>query len=260
MTQAQKKSRPAGRGPARGHPASIAHLDAGVAVVTVAVPEERTGSLTGSAAWARHVRRFGRLALWALPAYAVTYALVGWSGLAQWPPAPYLASGSLLYLAVGLISGWLGLVAQVGLAAVLAGTSSRNAALAGLLIGFAGAVILLTASGLPAGARPGGISAHSLVLAAAVLQTLAWVAFGVAVLQSHLLKRTDGMLLILAAPMIGLVGLFVDVVQTIGALLLLAAGLGLVRTVARLGPATPRTVTGAGATGDGAARRAAAAG
>ncbi|PRY29856.1 hypothetical protein [Pseudosporangium ferrugineum] len=92
------------------------------------------------AVWIWSVRRYARTALWALPAGA---ALYGWSTLGVPTPA-----GQLL---VEITAGWLCTIAMIALAGLLAGSRTRRPAVAGLLIGLAGALLWLPLLALPGG-------------------------------------------------------------------------------------------------------------
>ena len=182
------------------------------------------------AVWIWSVRRYARNALWALPAGA---ALYGWSTLGvATPPGPLLVQ-------VG--AGWLCTVAMIALAGLLAGSRTRRPAVAGLLVGLAGALLWLPLLVLPAGAgiEAAGVSADQVrvvsLVAAAVMGT-GWLLLGWAVLRSKLVNPADGVLLILAAVSIGAGSYAVRPLPTVGALLLLAAGMGLAWTGSRLIP------------------------
>src|SRR4051812_33396999 len=70
------------------------------------------------AVWIWSVRRYGRVALWALPLAA---ALYGWSTLGVGStPGPLL---------VKVAAGWFSAVAMIALAALLAGSRTRRLAL-----------------------------------------------------------------------------------------------------------------------------------
>ncbi len=109
------------------------------------------------AVWIWSVRRYARLALWALPAAAL---LDGWLTLGiGTPPGP---------LSVALAADWLTTIAMIALAGLLAGTRTRRSALAGLLIGLAGAMLTLPLAALPEGAAAAGspLTADQMPLAA----------------------------------------------------------------------------------------------
>ncbi|MEV4639578.1 hypothetical protein AB0J80_19705 [Actinoplanes sp. NPDC049548] len=205
------------------------------------------------AVWIYSVRRYARIALWALPLGA---ALYGWSTLGVPSPA-----GRLM---VQVVAGWLCTIAMIALAGLLAGSRTRRPAVAGLLIGLAGALLWLPLLTLPGGgvaaspgasagspslevggpAGAGGLPELSLtaaqvhtasVLAAAVMGA-GWLLLGWAVLRSKLVNPADGVLLILAAVSIGAGSFAVKPLPTVGALILLAAGMGLAWTGSRLIP------------------------
>jgi hypothetical protein len=182
------------------------------------------------AVWIWSVRRYARLALWALPASAVLY---GWLTLgAHGLPGP---------LAVGLLAGWLALIALIALAGLLAGSRTRRSALAGLLVTLAGAVLLVPLTGLPedtvvasaplAAGHVTDLRTGAVVISAAGLLLLGWAVF-----RSKLVNPADGVLLMLAAVAIGAGTVMSQPVPTVGALLLLAAGMGLAWTGGRLVP------------------------
>ena len=175
------------------------------------------------AVWIWSVRRYARIALWALPLAAVLH---GWSTLAN-PPGP---------LAVRLAAAWLCAVAMIALAGLLAGSRARRVAVAGLLIGLAGFLLQLPLVALPADASPGGLPRHSAALIAAAVAGLGWLLLGWAVFRSKLVNPADGILLMLAAACTGAGSYAVRPLPTIGALLLLAAGMGLAWTGSRLIP------------------------
>lgn len=197
------------------------------------------------AVWIWSVRRYARTALWALPVGA---ALYGWSTLGVPSPAGQLA--------VQVAAGWLCTIAMIALAGLLAGSRTHRPAVAGLLIGLAGALLWLPLLTLPAGGTtpagspaPAALDAGGLpdlglsaaqvttasVIAAAVMG-VGWLLLGWAVLRSKLVNPADGVLLILAAVSIGAGSFAVKPLPTVGALILLAAGMGLAWTGSRLIP------------------------
>ncbi|GAA1629596.1 hypothetical protein [Actinoplanes couchii] len=182
------------------------------------------------AVWIWSVRIYARLALWALPAAAVLY---GWLTLGvESPPGP---------LVVGLLAGWLAMVALIALAGLLAGSRTRRCALAGLLITLAGATMLVPLAAMPeevlVATTPiaGGRTAE-LLTAAAVISGTGLLLLGWAVFRSKLVNPADGVLLMLAAIAMGAGTVADSPVPTVGALLLLAAGMGLAWTGGRLVP------------------------
>ena len=182
------------------------------------------------AVWIWSVRRYARLALWALPAGA---ALYGWNTLGiTTPPGP---------VAVRLAADWLATVAMIALAGLLAGSRARRPAVAGLLVGLAGLVLLLPIAALPPGVAPDGLpvaaaDVRTLALVAAGVSGAGWLLLGWAVFRSGLVNPADGVLLMLAAVSIGAGSYAVKPLPTVGALLLLAAGMGIAWTGNRLIP------------------------
>ena len=182
------------------------------------------------AVWIWSVRRYARLALWALPAAAL---LLGWTTLGiDTPPGP---------LVVELAAAWLSLVAMIALAGLLAGSRTRRSALTGLLLGVAGFLIALPVAALPPGVAAAGspLSAETMRLVAligAACSGAGWLLLGWAVFRAKLVNPADGILLMLAATSIGAAPLTKEPLPTVGALLLLAAGTGLAWTAGRLIP------------------------
>lgn len=182
------------------------------------------------AVWIWSVRRYARLALWALPAAAL---LLGWTTLGiDTPPGP---------LVVELAAAWLSLVAMIALAGLLAGSRTRRSALTGLLLGVAGFLIALPVAALPPGVAAAGspLSAETMrlvVLIGAACSGAGWLLLGWAVFRAKLVNPADGILLMLAATSIGAAPLTKEPLPTVGALLLLAAGTGLAWTAGRLIP------------------------
>jgi len=178
------------------------------------------------AVWIWSVRRYARVALWALPLAAVLY---GWSTFHANP------------LLIELAAGWLSMIAMIAVAALLAGSRTRRCAVAGLVIGLAGSSLLLPLVALPAGVAPAGSplpagQVHAATLAAAAIAGAGWLLLGWAVFRSRLVNPADGILLMLAAALIGAGGYPIKPLPTVGALLLLAAGMGLAWTGGRLIP------------------------
>jgi Amt family ammonium transporter len=182
------------------------------------------------AVWIWSVRRYCRVALWALPAGAL---LLGWSTLTvDTPPGP---------LVVRLAAGWMCTVAMIALAGLLAGSRTRRPALLGLLIGLAGLMVLLPLAALPAGLAPDGSplpagAVRTAALIGAAVLGLGWLLLGWAVFRSRLVNPADGVLLMLAAVSIGAGSYASRPLPTVGALLLLAAGMGIAWTGNRLIP------------------------
>ena len=145
------------------------------------------------AVWVWSVRRYARLALWALPAAAM---LGGWLTLGvETAPGP---------LAVGLTADWLATIAMVALTALLAGTRARRTAIGGLLTGLAGTLLSLPLAALPPDTLAAGapLTVDQLRVAAIVAAGTTgagWLLLGWAVFRSKLVNPADGVLLMLAA-------------------------------------------------------------
>jgi Amt family ammonium transporter len=159
--------------------------------------------------------------------------LYGWVTLGvDSPPGP---------LAVGVLAGWLATISLIALAGLLAGSRTRRCALAGLLVTLAGTTLLLPLAALPDGAvvkhaplvagHVPGLLATSGTIAAAGVLLLGWAVF-----RSKLVNPADGVLMMLAAVAMGSGAYTSRPVPTVGALLLLAAGMGLAWTGGRLVP------------------------
>jgi hypothetical protein len=182
------------------------------------------------AVWIWAVRRYARIALWALPTAA---ALYGWTTLGiSTGPGPVV---------VRLVAGWFATIGMIALAGLLAGSRARCSAIAGLLTGHAGLILLLPMAALPPGVAPDGIglAAHhipTLALIAAAVCGAGWLLLGWAVFRSGLVNPADGVLLMLAAVPIGAGSYAVRPLPTVGALLLFAAGMGIAWTGGRLIP------------------------
>src|SRR4030095_11848886 len=127
------------------------------------------------AVWIWSVRRYARIALWALPAGAL---LLGWATLRGAPP-PRPPGGRIA-------AGWLTTIAMIALAGLLAGSRTHRPAGAGLLIGLAGLVLQLPLSALPSGVAPDGAAlpaghVHTASLVAAAVLGTGWLLLGWAV-------------------------------------------------------------------------------
>ncbi|GAA2668909.1 hypothetical protein [Actinoplanes palleronii] len=215
---------------ASGRPLRVAPAWVGAATPTADSPADHYLLPVRDAVWIWSVRRFARLALWALPAAAVLY---GWFTLGvNVPPGP---------LPVGLLAAWLAAVSLIALAGLLAGSRTRRIALTGLLVTLAGATLLVPLAVLPeeiAGEAfamaPGQV--HTLIEAACAFTGTGVLLLGWAVFRSKLVNPADGVLLMLAAVALGAGSHAVKPLPTVGALLMLAAGMGLAWTGGRLVP------------------------
>jgi hypothetical protein len=237
MTYAAGKAR---SGTARTSYARYAKVDDGLSVLGGASVADGPAVPVSTAAWARSVRRFARAAIWALPAYALAYGAVTLGPAANTGPAPYLRADGPIELIVGLAAGWLGLVAAVALAGLLAAVRSRRSAAAGLVAVLAGAALLLPIAGLSGDARLAGVPVQWLHWTALALVGAGWLLLGWAVTRSRLFNRGDGVLVMLSAPLLAGGAGYYSPLRTIGALLLLAAGIGIAWTAGRLVTTVPR--------------------
>jgi hypothetical protein len=203
------------------------------------VPHTSDGPPT-NVTWAWSVRRLGRALMWALPAYAVVFGGITFGRLDGGGPAPYLANGRILHLIGWVVATWLGVVALLAIASLLAAARSRRSAAVGLLIGLTGIALLLPFAALPPDTPVYGWDARRLALVGAGVYSLGWVLAGWAVARSKLFSKTDGLLLMVAGPMLGAGGLLVGPLQTVGAIFVLAAGIGMAWTAGHLMPAPRR--------------------
>ncbi|MFI1197454.1 hypothetical protein ACH4T9_29930 [Micromonospora sp. NPDC020750] len=189
------------------------------------------------ATWAWSLRRFGRAAVWLLPAYAVLYGVVAMASDGGVGNAPYPADGGQLYLVGWVAAVWLGLLALLALTGLLAATRSRRVAAAGLLVSIAGTVLMLPFAGLTGQAPVFGTTARTLVLLGATCYTVGWFLTGWAVARSGMFSIGDGAMLMIAAPLVGIGGALVGSLQTFGAIFVLIAGIGIGYRSGRLVPA-----------------------
>jgi hypothetical protein len=209
-------------------------------------------------AWAGSLRLFARGAVWALPVAAVCFAT---GGLWGWPTPTREPSGQSpgTWLVVSLIGLLLGAAGVTGLVALLSPTAARRWSLAALVGVAAGTVLVAPVLGVVALARPAvsrlagqlppGITANLeyrffdnavsrwLAVGGFALLAAGWFALGCAVLASNVLNRIDGYL-ILAAVGVAVVSAYLSwqFLTVVAAMVLLAAGLGLSWTAARLTP------------------------
>ncbi|HEX2355788.1 MAG TPA: hypothetical protein VHI50_04960 [Micromonosporaceae bacterium] len=224
-----------------GRRAYVRHAkgDHGLAVLGGASIPDGPAGPASTAAWARSVRRFARGAIWALPMYALAYGAATLGPAEHTGPAPFLSADRPVELVTGLAAGWLGLVAAVALAGLLAPVRSRRSAAVGLVAVLAGTALLLPVGGLPADDRLAGAPVRAMQWAALALVGAGWLLLGWAVSGSRLFNRGDGVLLMVAAPLLAAGGGLYGPLRTIGALLMLAAGIGIAWTAGRLVTAVP---------------------
>jgi hypothetical protein len=243
MTRAAKRKR-AAAGPVPPRVPRRGDLGFGALVVK---PELMPCGPATNASWAWSLRRFARAMVWALPLYAVVYGLVTLGSFAGAGQPVYLTDERPLHLFGWLAAIWLGVMALVALTALLAATRSRRMAVAALMVGTAGVALTLPFAGLPGQTPVYPGDARLFVLFGATVYSLGWALMGWALSRSGVFTYGDGFLLMVAGPMLGTVGLLVETVQTIGALLTLAAGIGVVWRAGRLLPVGPRGIAAAAA-------------
>ncbi|WP_139307323.1 hypothetical protein [Micromonospora pattaloongensis] len=213
----------------------VARSDAGVAVLAAAGPDRaRTPATNGS--WAESLRQFTRAAVWVLPVYGLLYGASTLGDLHAGGPSSYLAHGQPVRLIGWVAALCLGLIALVAVAAIHAGARGRRSAALGLVVGLVGAALMLSFVVLPGRTRVGVIPSGAFTLAGASLYSVGWLLVGWAVVRSRLFSLVDGVMLIVAAPMLGVAGLLIGPLQTVGAMLAVAAGIGLAWTAGRLIP------------------------
>lgn len=221
--------------------------------------QQQSGSASRSERYAHRVATFGRYGVWAIPIFAVFTGLFPRAaGAFSADPAlyaRYLANddGTVSDLARTLGTSAFGVLSIVALAALLNKARGHRIALAGMVIGLAGSVLLILEVGSVVirnermrDALLGGDfsrivgNAHAtsrLVPAGIGLLTLGWILFGIAVFMADGLNRSDGVLLIISAPMIYAGGLVLNMIPVLGAFLLVAAGLGIGFAAAKVQPA-----------------------
>ncbi len=246
-------------GPARGRAPLVPMRSAGdpgmSGPVVAPTPRER---------WLRRVETFGRYGVWAIPVYAVIAGLFPRSADAfSTDPARYaryLATeqGSIGDIVRTFGLGIFGVVSLVALAALLIRARGRWLALAGMLAGLAGSVLLIGAVGsvvirdeaMRSAVLGGHVSriagnadvTSTLVPLGVALLIGGWMTLGAAAFAANGLSRTDGVLLILSAPMLYAGGMVLSMVPVLGAFLLLAAGLGIGLSAGGVEPAGAVTV------------------
>jgi hypothetical protein len=193
------------------------------------------------ATWAWSLRRFARHGVWLLPGYAVWTGVLSLASV-EANPAAYLAADRPLQVVGWVLGAWLGLLALLALTGLLIVVRSRRAALTGFLMALGGTLLMLPFAGVGEQSPAYGADARVLAVFGAVLASAGWTTTGWAVLRSRVFTFGDGVLLMLAGPLVGVVGLFSDPLQTLGALFVLAAGIGIAWRSGRLIPVVARAV------------------
>jgi hypothetical protein len=189
-----------------------------------------------NATWAWTLRRFARAAVWFLPGYAVFYGILTFGSFRGKGQPVYLTDARPWHLLGWVAAIWLGMMALVALTALLAATRTRKMALSALMVGAGGVVLTLPFAGLPGQTPVYGGNARLFVFFGMSVYSAGWMLMGWALLKSGVFSYGDGVLLLFAGPMLGPIGLLTDTAQTIGALLILIASVGVIWRSGRLLP------------------------
>ncbi len=220
---------------------------------------DRAGS---PSTWTLRAYRIGRIGLFAIPLLAVV-AVLGMRSTQAFSTDPaayahFLAHrwSSPMSIALTTATGVLAIISLASLTLLLLHTRVRWLAIAGFVLGTAGAIMMMIEIGAVVVRAQGlakpildwrlgqaaitasahGTTAALLVFGGAALLTLGWMLLGLAILCTYGLNRGDGGLLIVAAPLVFIGGFFLHVLPTMGAFLLGAAGLGILFTAGRIAP------------------------
>ncbi|MDG4831820.1 hypothetical protein O7627_21300 [Solwaraspora sp. WMMD1047] len=204
------------------------------------IPDRPPPPPATDASWAWSLRRIARHALWLLPGYAVWLGILSLASADGANPAAYLASDRPLHLVGWVLGVWLGLLALLALTGLLVVTRTRRTALTGFLLALGGTLLTLPFAGVSEQSPAYGADARVLAVIGAIGYSAGWMVTGWAVIRSGVLTYGDGLLLMMAGPLVGVVGLFSDQLQTLGAMLALAAGIGIAWRSGRLLPAVHR--------------------
>lgn len=200
------------------------------------IPEKPDTPPATNANWAWSLRRFARYAVWLLPGYAVWVGTLSLASADGANLAAYLANDRPMHV-VGWVAGvWLGLLALMALTGLLVVARSRRIALTGLLVALGGALLMLPFAAVSEQSPAYGADARVLAVLGAAGYSAGWVLIGWAVIRSEVLSFGDGLLLVLAGPLVGAVGLRSDPMQTLGAIFILTAGIGIAWRAGRLVP------------------------
>lgn len=200
------------------------------------VVDRAPGRPATDASWSWSLRRAARVAVWLLPGYAIVYGSVTLVGSGS---APFLVDPRPGYRLGWLVAMWLGALAVLAVTGLLVASRSRVGAAAGLVVHLAGMVLLVSSGGLP-DAASAGISGQVIALAGGALYSLGWWLTGLALFRSGAFNPADGVLLMIAAPLLGAGGLLASALHSLGAMVVLAAGIGIAWRAARLVPPVAR--------------------
>jgi hypothetical protein len=206
-----------------------------------------------------------RRGLWALPLYGVLTLFGTWTH--QPDPtadfqgyAEYITTDIFLvnHLVGSIFGAAVGVLGMVALAAHLAGTRHAGRSAVALVLSTIGLVMIASVFGAAAFAQPaigeaqlaGQADAEAFndavygtpLVATAAIGTLLYasgsIVFGTALWRTEIFPRWTGVLLGASGPLIALFGLFIGQAQTVGAVLLVLAGVAIAR--APMGSRSPR--------------------
>ncbi|HEY0700486.1 MAG TPA: hypothetical protein VGD43_22110 [Micromonospora sp.] len=178
-------------------------------------------------------RRLAGASGWLVPGYAIVFGVATLGAGSTGSDHP-VVSGDPLRLGGWVVATWLGILALASLTGLISPFRGRRTATAGLLAALAGTVLMLPFAPLPEQTDFYGFGARLLALTGAAGYSLGWVLAGAAVLRSRAFNPADGWTLVVAAPMGGVGGMLLGELRTVGALLVLAGGIGLAWRAARL--------------------------
>ncbi|GIF67733.1 hypothetical protein Ais01nite_57680 [Asanoa ishikariensis] len=201
-------------------------LDVGIKLLPEMEPSAPDGPIT-NARWAALVRAAARRMIWSLPVAGVVAGAASIGAMVRGGPAHYLSGAEPFRLIAWVTSVWLGMLAMICLVGLLAAVRVRGTALLGLMLGLLGGISMLMFAAVPPATPIWGLSAKTLTLSCGALYSAGWMAMGWAVFRSRMFTRGDGLMLVLCGPMVGIAGLWMSPFHTAGALLMVAAGLGI---------------------------------
>ncbi|MEV4537213.1 hypothetical protein AB0J82_25880 [Asanoa sp. NPDC049518] len=201
-------------------------LDVGIKLLPEIEPAAPDGPIT-NARWAALVRAAARRMSWSLPLAGVVAGAASIGAMVRGGPAHYLNGAEPFRLIAWVTSVWLGMLAMICLVGLLAAVRVRGTALLGLMLGLLGGISMLMFAAVAPATPIWGLSAKTLTLSCGALYSAGWMAMGWAVFRSRMFTRGDGLMLMLAGPMVGIAGLWMSPFHTAGALLMIAGGLGI---------------------------------
>lgn len=226
------------------------------------VPDPPSLAEVADAGWARELRRLGRIGVWGLPLAAISLAL---SALWGWPEPGVASARPGTWLLVTLAGLILGVIGTVSLMTLLAATPGRRWSMIGMVATVVGAMLLAPVLGVIGLARPAvtnasaripavagslhanlidGTVARWLTVGGLTLLAVGLALTGIAVLASQVMTRVDGYLILLATALASVAAWGGwQVLLVIAGMILLAAGLGVAWTAARLSATVTQRAT-----------------